>query len=394
MSPCQQCTQCGACLNTCPVFRHFKSEEYSPKAKQQLMQAALAEEHALDWDTMAELAGHCTSCGRCERACAVKLSVPERLATVRGRHPQWQQYAWREWIRHGNTLWPPARVLAPLMPQNLLPPKLAILHAAARAMQAPREYPQWLRLRAVADIRKGCGDVLPLNGKQVAIFAGCTASRLRPAWIKKVVHVVQHLGGTVLEHIPFHCCGGTYDHAGLHKAYQSAAAHNVALWKKHDKPLLAVFCASCVHSLRHYSKISTLFSQNDEYQNDAQLWTKSIRALAMLVDATYFEQRPEAPQSIHYHSPCHWEGRDVDLALLQSIFPQMRQGRALCCGFGGVLKLLNPCLSKDLADACWQGFGGADEQAVLTGCSGCVMQLSAHAPAKASVFHWLDVLSV
>lgn len=32
------CTQCGECLNVCPVFALFKREEYAPKGKRLLME--------------------------------------------------------------------------------------------------------------------------------------------------------------------------------------------------------------------------------------------------------------------------------------------------------------------------------------------------------------------
>ncbi len=390
----QSCTQCGACVNCCPVFQLFKSEEYSPKAKQLLMQTSLRDEDALDWDIMAELAGHCTSCGRCQRACAVKLSVPDRLAQVRARHPKWQQYAWREWVRHGDKLWPPAKAFAPLMPQSLLPPKLSILHSAALAMRAPEPVEAWIRLRPVQDIAEACGGTdgtLPLSGQRVALFAGCTASRLRPQWIEKTTHLLRQLGATVLDNINFQCCGGTYEHAGLQKAYHSAITHNVAQWKTAEKPLIITFCASCLHSLRHYAH-KPLHSSLSHIFEEASSWVQSIRPLSSVLDCTLFEHTERAPEMISYHSPCHWEGKDADIPFLRALLPQLEQGSALCCGFGGVLKLLNPTLSKDLAEQCWKGLAGGKAHAVLTGCSGCVMQLSAHAPEHASVYHWLDVV--
>ena len=33
------CTQCGECLNVCPVYALYKREEYSPKGKRLLLEA-------------------------------------------------------------------------------------------------------------------------------------------------------------------------------------------------------------------------------------------------------------------------------------------------------------------------------------------------------------------
>ena len=70
--------------------------------------------------------------------------------------------------------------------------------------------------------------------------------------------------------------------------------------------------------------------------------------------------------------------------------PGMHKGSALCCGFGGVLQIMNPELSRDLATKCWDGLDARAE--VLTGCSGCTLQLASHAPEGTSVRHWLDVV--
>ena len=66
------CTQCGECLNVCPVYDLFKREEYAPKAKRLLMEPLDAQygsgaEEALSWDTIRELSRLCAGCGRCQR---------------------------------------------------------------------------------------------------------------------------------------------------------------------------------------------------------------------------------------------------------------------------------------------------------------------------------------
>ncbi|MEG6594181.1 (Fe-S)-binding protein, partial [Desulfovibrio sp. 1188_IL3213] len=77
MAALRQCTQCGACLENCPVFLLRKSEEFSPKAKQNLLRAGLNHDAGLDWRALMQLAGQCAGCGRCKTACARALSVPE-----------------------------------------------------------------------------------------------------------------------------------------------------------------------------------------------------------------------------------------------------------------------------------------------------------------------------
>ncbi len=387
MAALRQCTQCGACLENCPVFLLRKSEEFSPKAKQNLLRAGLNHDAGLDWRALMQLAGQCAGCGRCKTACARALSVPEALAPARARQPRWQQYFWRYWIERGGHLWRAAACAAPLAPRALLPKKLGILHASALAMRASGQEALWLRLSTQAG--------KPLGGKVFAIFGGCTADRLRPQWADKAGRIVEALGGSVAAAPAFTCCGGTYEHAGMPQRALEAAQANVNRWRALGRPALVVFCASCLHSLRQYAVMDGLLAPEE-----ARAWRESLTPLSLLFRGVQVERTAAAPSAAAYHSPCHWDGQDEDLAFLAPLLPGLHKGRALCCGFGGVLRMLHPELSRDLAEACWQGLASGEgatasvPAVTLTGCSGCAMQLRAHAPHGARVVHWLDVFDV
>lgn len=382
MNAVKECTQCGACLNECPVFRLRKSEEFSPKAKHLVIRKGWEDDGAWDWERMMALAGQCVCCERCKLVCARRLSVPQALAQARARHPRWQQYFWRHWIQHGGMLWSVASRMAPLVPNRILPNKIGIMHAAALAMKAPQRPPAWLRLLPSPEVCKG---------KNYVIFGGCTATRLRPAWVEKAEAVLHRLGGAVLAQPGFVCCGGTYEHAGMLNSALEAAAKNVALWKKAGMPQVVVFCASCLHSLRHYAEMPGLMNGEE-----SRRWKESLTPLSSLLADARVEPAPQAPTACAYHSPCHWGSRDEDMLWLKKVLPGLHKGGTPCCGFGGVLKMLDPELSRSLAQACWQGMAEktSPPPVALTGCSGCIMQLNAHAPGGSVVHHWLDVLLV
>ncbi len=401
MAALKQCTQCGACLDNCPVFLLRKSEEFSPKAKQNLLRAGMHHETNLDWRALMQLAGQCAGCGRCKTVCARALSVPEALAPARARQPRWQQYFWRYWIERGGHLWRAAARAAPLAPRALLPKKLGILHASALAMRASGAEAPWMRLPPQAE--------KPLAGKAFAVFGGCTADYLRPQWTDKARRIIAALGGSVADAPGFSCCGGTYEHAGMPKRALQAAQANVNRWRALGRPAVVVFCASCLHSLRQYAAMDGLLPPEE-----GRAWLESLTPLSSLFKGAHVESTGAVPPVVAYHSPCHWDGQDEDLDFLGPLLPGLYKGRALCCGFGGVLRMLHPELSRDLAEACWEGLapevnaaapevsavapdGNAADpvpDVTLTGCSGCVMQLRAHAPQGARVAHWLDVFQV
>lgn len=384
MAAVKECTQCGACLDTCPVFNLRKGEEYSPKAKHQLMRKGWTDDGELDWKRMMELAGQCACCERCKPACARRLSVPEALSAARARYPLWQQYFWREWIRRGGFLWKVAAGAAPLAPAALLPRKLGMLHKAALAMRNPEPVQPWLRLDPLSPQTAA--------GGSYAIFGGCTATRLRPQWVHKAARTITRLGGAVIDAEGFTCCGGTYGHAGMLESARKAQECNVEHWRSLGRPRIAVFCASCLHSLRAYAEGDAAADAFWE-EGEAQTWLAALTPLSSLLLEAQTSLTATAPAACGYHSPCHWGKRDDDFIWLSKVLPGLTRGKSLCCGFGGVLKMLDPELSGQLADACWAGFEAPEQGTlyVLTGCSGCVLQLTASAPENARVLHWLDI---
>lgn len=380
----KSCTQCGTCLNTCPVFALCRREEASPKAKQELLGEA-GKECGASLEAIMRLANLCACCERCRSVCPRKLSVPEVLNEARAQHPVWQQRAWQRWIEGRAFLWPLAKTFLPLFPVSLLPAKIAALQGPARAMAEPAGRRPWLVLEHDA------GEVL--DERPVVLFGGCTATRLRPSWMAKARRTLERLGGRVLPSRGFGCCGGTFAHAGLPDAARRAAQANILAWRRLGKPLVVTICASCLHGLGSYAGQADLFADEEE----ARQWTAGLTPLSALLAGAKVTVTEDCPAAPRYHSPCHWGTKDRDLAWLKAAIPGLAKGTALCCGFGGILQLLDADLSRRLADRCWEGFSGAAAEGegeavdVVTGCSGCTLQLQATAPAGARAGHWLDI---
>lgn len=375
------CTRCGECLDVCPVFALLRREEASPKAKRLLMEplATGAEANALPWETVRQLSGLCAGCGRCARRCARGLSVCELLADARAAHPHWSGVLWEIWICRAGPFWPLAGRAARLCPPALAPPGLRDALMDARALTDHDPGPAWATAAPCTEREAG---------QPVALFPGCTASRVRPRWIARGEGLLRARGHEVLPGSAFGCCGNTLAHAGLNPARDAARREVVARWRELGRPILACLCASCWHGLVDYAAAGDgLFADAPE----RALWTAQVRSLAALLAGLSFRREPPCPEAVSYHSPCHWGERDPDAALLKAVFPALRQGTALCCGLGGVLKLTGPDLSAALARQCLQGLG--PDAPILTGCGGCVMQLAGAAPPGRRVMHWLDVLA-
>ncbi|SBV97800.1 conserved hypothetical protein [uncultured delta proteobacterium] len=371
------CTQCGECLNVCPVFRQHRREEFSPKGKRLLLEPVNAgiETGGFSWDDVFTLARLCAGCGRCKQACARKLSTADLLAEVRAKHPHWTQHLWELWIKRMGPLWPTVGFLATLAPQGLTPKMLETSLATAKALVAKKDIRPWVRLRG--------GDG-PAEERPVVLFSGCTARNVRPQWTEKAELLLETCGYTVLDAAAFTCCGGTMHHAGQFSAMETMRRANVDAWNAMGRPRIAAFCASCYHGLAEYADG---FLEGDE----AAAWKKSLTPLAALLGGLRAETLAAKPERYGYHQPCHWD-KDADMPFLAAILPGLAKGAGICCGMGGILKMTDPDLSAAMARTCLDTMP-VDAGPILTGCSGCAMQLAAFAPQGTDVFHWLDVVA-
>ncbi|MCC8194302.1 MAG: (Fe-S)-binding protein [Deltaproteobacteria bacterium] len=372
------CTQCGECLNVCPVFRRHRREEFSPKAKRLLLEPVNAgiETEGFTWDDVFALARLCAGCGRCKKACARKLSTADLLADVRAGHPHWSQRLWEMWIKHMGPLWPTVGFLAGLAPKGLTPKMLESSLATAKALVNPKNIRPWVRLAR---------DGAPEDDTPVVLFSGCTARNVRPRWTRKAEALLRAAGYALLGADSFTCCGGTMHHAGQYAAMTAMRQANVEAWRALGKPRIAVFCASCHHGLADYADG---FLEGAE----AETWRRSLTPLSGLLGRMRAEPPAAGPAAYGYHQPCHWDADD-DMPLLSRIMPGLVKGSGICCGMGGILKMTDPDLSASMAEACLREMP-ANVAHILTGCSGCAMQLAAYAREGVTVLHWLDVVEV
>lgn len=367
------CTQCGECLNVCPVYRRFKREEFSPKGKRALLEPLDSGLSDLSWAEAAKLSRLCAGCGKCALTCARKLSTADLLADVRAKNPHWTQHLWELWIRRLGPLWPSLGRIADLIPDAVTPGALRSSLLTARALVNPPEEEPWARLER--------DPAFPFTPERVIVFAGCTANNVRPAWREKAVHLLRIWGHEVLDASGFTCCGATMHHAGQYAAMRDMRAANAAHWRALGKPRLAVFCASCFHGLAGYDA--------DALGQDAATWQRSLTPVSALLTGAKAAITSRKPATFGYHQPCHWEQNDPDLPFLQALLPGLVKGAGLCCGMGGILKMTDPDLSLRMAEDCLTAF--APGERILTGCSGCVLQLSSlREPGE--VRHWLDVM--
>lgn len=397
----KQCILCGRCLQVCPLFKATGREELSPRGKfflartvsEQMAGGASGRGDkglALSPGTAADLAGLCLSCGRCEKVCPQGMCAPHLVGELRAAYPGWENWLWKQWIGHAGALWPAAGTAARLLPGGKS--RFGQMVRKLKGMLGTSVRP-WLAVERF----DACG-----QGRKAVLFPGCVGTHARSDWTDKSLALLGGVGFEVPEMPGWGCCGSTLGHAGLPDAERALQLANLAAWRAAGRPLVAVFCATCLCGLRAYADALPLGDQGWENAMEREQWKDGIRTLAGLLGETSFRAQGQAPPGVMFHMPCHGGGpggAGRDLALVGRALGDAGQGGLLrtgkgneCCGMGGVLQLGAPGLSSRVAANCWDAYGAQPGEVMLTACSGCVTQLAATAPDGVAAGHWLDML--
>lgn len=402
------CVLCGCCLEGCPLFAVTGREELSPRAKALLagpskFAATNLPEGGLPQADVAALTGLCLACGRCEKLCPQGVKVPALMAAMRAEHPDFKQWLWKQWITRLGPFWSLAARGAAALPEAFAPASLGLALKGLKGLRPGAGLAPWLTLTElpVESFRQKHGD------RPVAVFDGCVGSGPRKVWADTARFLLGGLGARLAD-LRFSCCGSTLGTAGLPAEQHDARRKNVTAWREAGRPLLVTYCATCRKGLAEYLGAGGgIFADQAEQEQ----WRAAVLPLAALLlgaqakaDSTDSGESVEfgAPAVVGYHRPCHADLGDglgdPDHALLAATLGARLRTAAKggCCGFGGILQLGAPQLSEAVGRACWAGLDAACGQTapgyVLSGCSGCVMQLSATAPTGASAGHWLEIV--
>lgn len=374
----RHCILCSRCLEVCPLVAATGREELSPKAKF-FMAGKLGSGKKADL-AIAQLAEMCLACGKCEKACPHGLCGPELVADLRAAHPGWQEWLWKTWLTRASVLWPLAAVTSGLVPEALAARTLPAMDKLKSLADAP--VTPWI---GVDHLDRGAAK------SPVVLFSGCTGSYARKSWTRTATALLKGLGYDTAVKPEFTCCGNSLGHAGVKDAQLAMQTANIKAWREAGRPRIATFCATCRCGLRAYADVNLGWNAMEREE-----WLAAIVPLAGLFGDSRFHALTAAPTEVYYHKPCHGAGKDRDLAFLRPVLGPRLAGVVddSCCGFGGVLQLGAPELSSQVAGHYWQRLNPPKDAALLTSCSGCVLQLTATAPAGVAVHHWLDVIKV
>jgi Fe-S oxidoreductase len=207
--------------------------------------------------------------------------------------------------------------------------------------------------------------------------------------------VLEQLGYEVVIPDGLVCCGRPFLSLGDRDAAQEHALRNTGMLAAAGAGMVVTACASCGLTFKkdYPALLAPTGREPVPVLDIHELLAGRISELGI------------APQKrrITWHDPCHLvrgqglgrTARGVLLAVPGLELAEMREpGR--CCGFGGVMRATHPALSTTIGEARARDIIASGAPTVVTGCPGCMMQLTdalRRAGSDADVVHTVQVIA-
>ena len=405
----KKCVKCGACRAHCPAFTAFQREPATARGKIALAQHLLKGDITLDDATYAAMS-KCLLCGSCVEKCPNEVPTDEIVIVAR------EALA----ARRGLTTFHKAvsRVIGNR--------KLMNMGALAAAILGPlffRKVPDTSGLRIRFPLpfvggkrhipgiaRKPFMDRHPevIQGEpgkpRIVYFVGCMTNFVYTEVGEAALALFRHRGCTVIVPKEQQCCGLPGMSGGDLKTVRELAEKNLAALEKYEADYIMTACATCGGALHKFYPAIIGKKHPELLERCRAIAAKTVDASALLQQLGLHPEETGAgdPLKITYHDPCHLRTRNITRQpreLLQAapgVELTEMEGADKCCGLGGTFNVYHYDSSMTINEAKSIAIGKSGAEAVVTGCPGCMMQLSdglKQRGARTRVMHTLEILA-
>jgi len=222
------------------------------------------------------------------------------------------------------------------------------------------------------------------NGKmQVSFFTGCAFNYIFPDVAQDVVEVLQENDIEIAIPKEQQCCGiAVLAHGDIENAIV-LARKNIDVMEKTSVDYIVTACGSCGDSWQHGFK--KLLSEDSIYGPKAEYWKNRTYDISTFLTNVIDYKKPSGrvEATVTYHDPCHLkkvmkvftEPRIILNAIPGITLKEMAKPDA-CCGSGGSYTITHPETSMAITGRKIDDIKQAGADEVITGCPGCMMQLS------------------
>jgi len=405
----KKCVKCGACRSNCPAFTAFQREPAVARGKIALAQHIQKGDITLDDGTYAAMS-KCLLCGSCVDKCPnqvptdeIVIAAREALAQRRGLttfHMAVGQVIKNRKLMNFGAL--AASVLGPLFFRKIPATSGLRLRFPMPFLGNARHIPRIAKksfLKRYPEVIEG------EPGKpRVVFFVGCMTNFVYTTIGESTLELFRHLGCTVIIPKGQGCCGLPAMSGGDLDTVRELAERNLEALEAYQADYVMTACATCGGALHKlYPKV--IGKRNPELKARLQaIADKTVDAAVLLQKLGLNPQETGNGEElkITYHDPCHHRTAGITKeprALLTGtpgIDLVEMEGADRCCGLGGTFNVYHYDSSLKINAGKSAAITATGADAVVTGCPGCIMQLSdglKQAGAKTRVLHTVELLA-
>ncbi len=318
------CTQCGECLDCCPVQQVTRNPDISPPAKIRMfrefikatdgLKAKVLGPGSIDRKLLEDFARavfECTTCGACGQSCAVGIHTQRLWPMLR-----------KEMVRRG---------LGPIGPQKELPEAVR-LTGNPYNKPAQERYSPWMP-----------AEVKVVEEAPLAYYAGCTGAYEAQPMVKGDVLVLDAIGDpfTMLPPEEEVCCGFPLFITGQHDMLEGLVKRLVAAYQARGVQTLICSCPCCVNIMSRDWPVYYGKELPFRIRHMTQIVAGALASGKLKIER-------ELKERLIYHDPCYLS-RGVGIVeepreVLKNIpgaelleFDYNRQN-SRCCGAGGAAR--------------------------------------------------------
>lgn len=405
----KKCVKCGACRAHCPAFATFGKEPAVARGKVALAQHLLKGDIELDDATYAAMS-KCLLCGSCVEKCPNDVPTDEIVMTARealsGQRGLTTFHAAvgrvirnRSLMKFGAAA---ARILGPLFFRKVPETSGLRLRFPLPFVGGKRHIPP-IAKKPFMDRHPEVIQGEP--GKpRIVYFVGCMTNFCYPQVGEAALALFRHLGCTVIIPKNQQCCGLPGMSGGDLDTVRGLAEKNLAELERYEADYIMTACATCGGALHK-------FYPNLVGKRHPELAARLKAIAEKTVDASQLLQNlglnPEETGAggdirVTYHDPCHLRTRAITrqprelLRGAPGVELAEMEGADKCCGLGGTFNVYHYESSLAINQMKSAAIIKTGAEAVVTGCPGCMMQLSDGLKQRGNrtrVMHTLEILA-
>ncbi|MGD0844428.1 MAG: (Fe-S)-binding protein [Geobacteraceae bacterium] len=405
----KKCVKCGACRAHCPVFGELKREPAVARGKLALARALLDGGVALDDRTYLDIS-NCLLCGSCVEKCAndvpvdeIVIAAREALARQRGLTAFHKALGGalrnRKLMNQGAAM---AALLGPLFTQKVPAASGLRLRFPLPFIDDRRHIPRIARqpfLERHPEVIAGLSDK-----PRVLYFVGCMSNFVYTGIGEAALSLLRHLGCTVIIPKEQQCCGLPGMSGGDLATLHYLAEKNLAALEKYEADYIMTACASCGTALHKYYPAILGKRHPELFLRFRKIADKTVDASLLLQKLGLHPAETGVGGDIRvtYHDPCHLRNRGITqqprelLRAAPGVTLTEMEGSDKCCGMGGTFNVYHYDTSMRINAGKSAAIEKSGAEAVVTGCPGCMMQLSdglGQRGSKIAVMHTLELLA-